>query len=57
MASDTRMPTAAEQDKATAALDRLGLGSNLYIERGYVSTYGMGLLALVLGSAVIVLGA
>ena len=50
-------PTAQQQDRAQAALAQLGLDGTMIIERGYVSSYGLPLLALLLGSAVIVLGA
>ena len=52
-----RLPTDREHDAAQGALERLGVDSGLYVERGYVSSYGIGLLALALGIAVLVLGA
>ncbi|NHC45185.1 FtsX-like permease family protein [Motilibacter aurantiacus] len=53
-----RVPTQGEEDAAAAALEQFGLGPyDLSVERGYRSSYGPGLLALVLASAVITLGA
>lgn len=53
-----RLPTDRERDTVQGALERLGLDQQaLYVERGYVSDYGPGLLALALGSALLVLGA
>ncbi|NHC12780.1 hypothetical protein [Motilibacter deserti] len=53
-----RLPTQAEEDAAAAALEQFGLEAyDLAVERGYQSTYGPGLLALVIASAVITLGA
>ncbi|HVU71496.1 MAG TPA: FtsX-like permease family protein [Mycobacteriales bacterium] len=55
----TTPPSTDAEDRARNALDRTSpdLGGSLYIERGYHSKYALGLLALVVGSAVIVLGA
>jgi putative ABC transport system permease protein len=50
-------PTAHQEDRMRSALAKADLDGNLQIERGYSSNYGAGLLALVIGSAVIVLGA
>jgi putative ABC transport system permease protein len=52
-----RTPTVAEEDAARAALRRAGVQAQFSVERGYSSDYGPGLLALVLGAAVITLGA
>ena len=49
----TRTPTQSQEDAANAALP----GSHVRVERGYQSRYGTGLLALVLGTTVITLGA
>ncbi len=53
----SRTPTGDQQARAQDALAAIAIDSELYIERGYVSGYGIGLLALVLVSAVLVLGA
>jgi len=53
----TREPTGKEQDRAQTALDRVGVDSELYVERGYQSSAALGLLALLAGSAALVLGA
>ncbi len=52
------LPTQDQQEAATASLtaSRSASGS-LTVERGYVSQYGLGLLALIGGAAVITLGA
>jgi putative ABC transport system permease protein len=52
-----RMPTEQEEDRARATIDATGEEAYLQVERGYVSDYGPGLLALLIGSAVITLGA
>lgn len=53
-----RLPTQAEEDAAAAALETVGLESYaLVVERGYVSDFTAGLVALVVASAVITLGA
>jgi putative ABC transport system permease protein len=53
-----RPPTSQEEDAARAAVQNAGLDEyNFYVERGYVSEYGLGLLALVIGSAIVTLGA
>ncbi len=57
VASTTRMPTDAEQQRAEAALDALPLSWTpwLEVERGYVSHFGLGLLALVVAALVVAL--
>jgi putative ABC transport system permease protein len=57
VASAAKPPTAQEEDRMRGALRTLDLEGLMFVERGYRSEYGMGLLALMLGSAVIVLGA
>jgi putative ABC transport system permease protein len=56
VASRSGVPSSAEEDQTRKALQDLAI-SGLEIERGYQSTKSTGLLALLLGSAVIVLGA
>mgnify|MGYP006173677701 CR=1 FL=1 len=51
------VPTQAEEEEAYQALSDAGVEAYLSIERGYVSDYGLGLLALVVGAGVITLGA
>ncbi len=51
-----RVPTTAEQERAQQALGDGGMSVYLGVERGYVSDYGLGLLALVVGAAIITLG-
>lgn len=53
----TRMPTEAEERAASTALDRAGFDAGVGVERGYQDAYAPGLLALVVGAAVITLGA
>ncbi len=53
----TSMPTTQQQDRTRAAVQVLAGNSEVYVERGYVSNFGVGLLALVAGSALLVLGA
>ena len=54
----TDPPSGRQEDRLRSALDRSdAAGSYLQVERGYTSRYGAGLLALLVGSAVIVLGA
>jgi putative ABC transport system permease protein len=55
--SFARLPTTEQEDAARAALRSAGIPASLAVERGYVSDYGLGLLALVVGAAVITLGA
>jgi putative ABC transport system permease protein len=57
VATSSTPPTAEEEDRLRGALRTLDLDGWVFVERGYQSEYGMGLLALMLGSAVIVLGA
>ncbi len=52
--------TTDQEDAARAALTSAvdqGVASTLYVERGYASTYGLGLLALAVAAAVVTLGA
>jgi putative ABC transport system permease protein len=51
------LPTTGEEEAAAKALDDAGLQTWFSVERGYVSGYGLGLLALVVGAGVITLGA
>jgi putative ABC transport system permease protein len=57
VASASRPPSGAEEDRLRGALRPLDLDGMLFVERGYHSDYTIGLLALLVGSAVIVLGA
>lgn len=50
-------PTSREEARARNELQRLDGSPYLFVERGYRSRYGIGLLALLLASTVIVLGA
>jgi len=52
-----RMPTEAEEESATAALDRVAPGATLSVERGFQSAYDVGLLALLVAAAVVTLAA
>ena len=52
-----RLPTTTEEDAARSALRAAGMEAMLTVERGYVSDYGLGLLALVAGAGLIALGA
>jgi putative ABC transport system permease protein len=52
-----REPTRDEEDAARDAVYATGMRTAATVERGYASSYGLGLLALVLGAAVITLGA
>jgi putative ABC transport system permease protein len=52
-----RLPTTDEEDSARQSLRDAGLGAELTVERGYRSDYGLGLLALVAGAALVTLGA
>ena len=52
-----RLPTRDQEDAALAALAAAGIDAGFHVERGYVSDYGLGLLALVIGAAVVTLGA
>lgn len=53
----SRTPTRAEEQAANTALDRAGFDAGVSVERGYQDAYLPGLLALVVGAAVITLGA
>lgn len=55
VASTTRMPTTEEEERAAAAVQD-ATGGSVTVERGYVSQYGLGLLALVVAAALITLG-
>jgi putative ABC transport system permease protein len=50
-------PTQEQEDRLRSGLSGLGLDSPLIVERGYQTKNTFGMLALLLGSAVIVLGA
>jgi len=50
-------PSGEQEDRLRGALRPFDLDGWLFVERGYQSDYGLGLLALAIGSAVIVLGA
>jgi putative ABC transport system permease protein len=50
-----RMPTAAEEARASSAVEDLDAGQ-FSVERGYVDNFGIGLLALVIAAAVVGLG-
>ena len=52
-----RLPTTDEEDAARRELREAGFQGELTVERGYISDYGLGLLALVGGAALITLGA
>jgi putative ABC transport system permease protein len=54
---DGRLPTTDEEDAARGALADAGFSTSFSVERGYVSDFGVGLLALALGAALITLGA
>jgi putative ABC transport system permease protein len=51
------LPTTDQEEAARAALADAGIERSLSIERGYVSDYGLGLLALVVGAGAVTLGA
>lgn len=55
-ATTSRMPTSAEEDKAAAAVADTAGGGYLSVERGYQDNYAIGLLALVVASAIVTLG-
>lgn len=55
--STSRMPTKGEEQRASAAIGRTGSEPGFRVERGYSGSYGPGLLALLVASAVITLGA
>ena len=50
-------PTTAAEDRVRAGLRRAGIQVSPYVERGYPSTTGAGLLALVAASGLLVIGA
>jgi len=52
-----RLPTTDQEDAARSALRAAGTDASFEVERGYVSDYGLGLLALVVGAALVTLGA
>jgi putative ABC transport system permease protein len=58
-ASTTAVPAGAEIERAQTALSDadLGDGGYVYVERGYVNEYDLGLLALAVAAAVVALGA
>ncbi|HEU0103012.1 MAG TPA: FtsX-like permease family protein [Mycobacteriales bacterium] len=47
----------AQEDRARAAVVSVAPGARVVLERGYESAYGVGLLALLAGSALLVIGA
>ena len=51
------LPSTDQEDAARRALQAAGIGQGLSVERGYTSSYGLGLLALVGAATVITLGA
>jgi putative ABC transport system permease protein len=51
------LPTEKQEQAVRGELERLGMDSWFQVERGYRDNFGPGLLALLLGSAVITLGA
>ena len=55
--TNSRMPTKSEEQRASAAIGRTGAEPGFGVERGYAGSYGPGLLALLVSSAVITLGA
>jgi putative ABC transport system permease protein len=59
VASTTHLPSGADVERAQTALADadLGGGGYFYLERGYVSEHGLGLLALAVAAAVVALGA
>lgn len=57
MRFDGDLPTVDQEDAAVAALADAGINTMFSLERGYRSDYGIGLLALALGAALITLGA
>lgn len=52
-----RLPTTEQEDAAREALMAVGIQNPFTVERGYAGDYGLGLLALVVGAALITLGA
>jgi len=57
VAAASEPPTGQQEDRLRGSLNQIDLGGVVFLERGYRSAYGIGLLALAVGSAVIVLGA
>ncbi len=57
IATTSRTPDGDEEDALLGALRRAGVDASPYVERGYRSSYGLGLAALAGGSALLVLGA
>jgi putative ABC transport system permease protein len=55
IADTTRMPTDAEEDRARDALANSSVLSYISVERGYESSFGIGLLVLAIGTAVLAL--
>lgn len=56
-AKNRNVPTERQEQALQGALDSMGADAGITIERGYVDRYNIGLLALVIGAAVITLGA
>ena len=57
VARTTGTPSLQQQDRANGALEALGISSQVYVERGHTNDFGAGLIALALGSGLLVLGA
>ncbi len=57
LVATARPPTDRQEQATDAALLRLGMNRSLYVERGYSSRYGVGLIALLVATSVIALGA
>lgn len=57
LAVTSEPPTDRQQQAADAAVRKLGMSMDLYVERGYVSQYKVGLIALLVATSVIALGA
>lgn len=57
LADNVRPPTAKEEQAARGAVALTAASSYVFVERGYQSAYDVGLLALVIGAAIITLGA
>lgn len=57
VATNHREPTDRELQAARAAMSKLGLSTDVYVETGYHGNYDIGLLALLGASALITLGA
>ncbi|HVM27859.1 MAG TPA: ABC transporter permease [Mycobacteriales bacterium] len=52
-----RVISAAEEERLLDTLDAIGADASVYVERGYVDRYGPGLIALVVGAALVTIGA